>query len=92
MTATHRVETCEHGFERALCRDEQSAEVREAVDFAHGHAYEYAEPMLGCAPFDSRDVVEEFAAFVAAGVARAEGDLEGSLARDLDRFREATGR
>ena len=70
---------CPHGEDADLCRDLMPEDVREAVDFAHRHAYEYA-----CGARGDRDTAEDYAAHVAAEVARSGGDLTyGDHARDF---------
>lgn len=77
---------CEHGEELAQCRDAQTPEVRSAVDFAHSHAYAYAYARLGTSAIESLDDAEEFATYISRDVARRDGDLDGDLRCDLERW------
>ena len=66
---------CVHGYESYLCRDEQTQEVRDAVDTAFDLAYRCARDLLGTSTFPNLDAVEDYATYVARVVAKYDGDL-----------------
>ena len=89
MLRVEQPELCDHGYERSLCRDEQTPEVRELVDFAFRHAFEFAARCVGTLDVPDLNAAEEYAAWIARGAALT-GELDSaSHARELREWAEA---